>query len=119
MRGIDILGNIAIVKFPWDSKDRDKKREADQILKTHKGVQTVVEKVERFKGRLRTQTTRHIMGVKTKEVLYKENGGVFRFNIDTCYFSPRLSQERIEVANMVKKGENVLVMFGGVAHLLL
>ncbi|MEK6825324.1 MAG: hypothetical protein AABY00_00905 [Nanoarchaeota archaeon] len=115
MKGIDILGNIAIVKFPWKTSSAQKKKEATQILKIHKSVMTVVEKTEKFKGRLRTQTTRHLAGMKTKEVVYKENGCVFRFNIDTCYFSPRLSQERLETAHSVKKGERVLVMFGGVA----
>lgn len=52
---------------------------------------------------------------KNKEVLYKENKCVFRFNIDTTYFSPRLSNERNEISSMIKKDENVLVMFAGVA----
>jgi len=115
MRGYDIVGNIAIVKFPWKTSAKEKKKEAEKLLKMNKSVLTVVEKINKFKGRLRTQTTRHIAGDKGKEVVYRENGCSFRFNIDTCYFSPRLSQERLEVAQMVKNGENVLVMFGGVA----
>lgn len=109
------MGNIAIVKFPWKTSAKEKKKEAEKLLKMNKSVLTVVEKINKFKGRLRTQTTRHIAGDKGKEVVYRENGCSFRFNIDTCYFSPRLSQERLEVAQMVKNGENVLVMFGGVA----
>jgi len=109
------VGNIAIVKFPWKTSAKEKKKEAEKLLKMNKSVLTVVEKINKFKGRLRTQTTRHIAGDKGKEVVYRENGCSFRFNIDTCYFSPRLSQERLEVAQMVKNGENVLVMFGGVA----
>lgn len=115
MRGYDILGNLALVKFPRGTSALQKKREAKQVLDTHKSVLTVVEKVDKFRGRLRTQTTKHLAGMKTKEVLYRENGCVFRFNVDTCYFSPRLAAERQDVAQMVKKGESVLVMFGGVA----
>jgi len=66
-------------------------------------------------GRLRTPKTKFISGEKTKEALYRENGCVFRLNVDSCYFSPRLASERLEIAKMVKKNENVLVMFGGVA----
>jgi tRNA (guanine37-N1)-methyltransferase len=73
-----------------------------------------VEKAGKHKGRLRKQETRHIAGEATKEALYKENGCVFRFNVDTCYFSPRLAAERQEVARNVKENERVLVMFGGV-----
>jgi len=83
-------------------------------LKEHKSVRTVLEKTSGFSGRLRTQKTKWVAGEKTKEVLYKENSCVFRFNIDTCYFSGRLSEERKELAGKVKKNENVLVMFGGV-----
>ncbi len=38
-----------------------------------------------------------------------------RFNIESTYFSPRLSNERKELASMIKKNEEVLVMFAGVA----
>ena len=40
---------------------------------------------------------------------------MFRFNIDETYFSPRLSNERKEIANKIKKGDKVLVMFAGIS----
>ena len=113
--GIDIVGNIAILKFDRAVSLRAKKKVALDFLSEHKSVGTVLEKVGKFSGRLRTLKTRFLVGEKTKEVLYRENGCVFRFNVDTCYFSPRLSTERKKVASMVRRGEKVLVMFGGVA----
>ena len=115
MKGEDILGNIAILKFDWAEKQKDKKKAALKFLREHKQVRTVLEKSGKISGRLRTLKTKYIFGEKTKEALYKENGCVFRFNVDSCYFSPRLSSERSEVAKMVKPNENVLVMFSGVA----
>lgn len=114
-RGYDILGNIAILKFKRGVGSREKKKSALKILKEHKGISTVLEKSEKFKGRLRTQKTKYLAGERTKEVLYKENDCVFRLNVDSCYFSPRLSSERKEIGEMCKKGERVLVLFGGVA----
>jgi tRNA (guanine37-N1)-methyltransferase len=115
LRAYDVLGNIAIVKFP-DGLNMSKKKEfASRIMKENKGIKTVLEKTRRFKGRLRKQETKYIAGERTKEALYKENECVFRFNVDKTYFSPRLSNERKEVASMIKSGENVLVMFAGVA----
>jgi tRNA (guanine37-N1)-methyltransferase len=111
----DLFGSVAVVKFPWKTKSAEKKKFATRLMKVQKGVKTVVEKIGKFKGRLRKMETRHIAGDKTKEVLYKENGCVFRFNIDNTYFSPRLSNERALIARKIKKGENVLVMFAGVA----
>jgi len=115
MSGYDISGNIAVVKFKRGEKVAKKKKFALRLLKTHNNVKTVLEKVGKFSGRLRTNKTKYILGEKTKEVLYRENGCEFRFNVDSCYFSPRLSMERKIVAEMCKKNENVLVMFGGVA----
>jgi tRNA (guanine37-N1)-methyltransferase len=115
MRGQDILGNIAILKFDWNESLKDKKREALRFLREHKGVRTVLEKTKKFSGRLRTLKTRWLAGEKNLEALYKENGCEFRFNVESCYFSSRLASERTELASMVKKGENVLVLFGGVA----
>jgi len=115
VRAFDVLGNIAVVNFPRDFKKKDKKKFSEKILKENKSVKTVLEKIGKVKGRLRKSTTRYLAGEKTKEVLYKENNCVFRFNINTTYFSPRLSNERKEIASKVQKGEKVLVMFAGVA----
>ncbi len=115
MKGYDILGNIAIVKFARGDNRAKKMGEAKTLLNQHKNVSTVLEKSGKFKGRLRTLKTNFIAGIKTKEALYKENNCAFRFNVDTCYFSPRLSSERSEIANKIKKNESVLVMFAGVA----
>ncbi len=112
--GIDILGNIALLKFDRTKKVAEKKRVANKFMKEHKNVRTVLEKIGGFSGRLRTQKTKWLVGEKTKEALYKENGCEFRFNVDTCYFSPRLSEERKELAEKIKKKEEVLVMFAGV-----
>lgn len=113
--GYDIVGNIAILKFDRDVSSTAKKKFAVDYLKNHKGVSGVFEKTGKFSGRLRTLKTKWLAGDKTKEAIYRENGCGFRFNVDTSYFSPRLSEERKNVASFVKKGERVLVMFGGVA----
>lgn len=115
MAGYDLVGNIAIVKFSRDDSKKKKLLIAKKLMKENKQVRTVLEKAGKFSGRLRTQKGKYILGERTKEVLYRENGCEFRFNVDTCYFSPRLASERNEIAKMIKKGEKVLVLFGGVA----
>jgi tRNA (guanine37-N1)-methyltransferase len=115
IRSYDTFGSIALVKFPEDFKKSEKKKFALKLLKEQKSIKTVLEKSGKIKGRLRKFTTKYIAGEKTKEVLYHENGCVFRFNIDSTYFSPRLSNERKEIASKIKKDDVVLVMFAGVA----
>ncbi len=114
-RAFSVLGNIAIVNFSDDVKKSERKKFAEKILKEHNNIKAVLEKSGKFSGRLRKMKTDFLAGEKTKEILYKENNCVFRFNVDTTYFSPRLSNERKEIAKQIKKGENVLVMFAGVS----
>ena len=114
-RSFNILGNIAIVNFSDKISLELKKKFAEQLLLKYPHIKTVLEKSGKFSGRLRKMKTKHLTGEKNKEVLYKENNCVFRFNLDTTYFSPRLSNERKEIASLIKKNEDVLVMFAGVA----
>ncbi|MEK6919340.1 MAG: hypothetical protein AABW73_04885 [Nanoarchaeota archaeon] len=117
----DIVGNIAIIKFE-DGRDAtrgkklaEKKKVAKTIIERHKNISTVLEKIGQVSGRLRTIKTKHLAGTKTKEAEYRENGCTFKFNVEKCYFSPRLSEERKRLMQECKPEEKILVMFGGVA----
>ncbi|MEX2016878.1 MAG: hypothetical protein WD876_00185 [Candidatus Pacearchaeota archaeon] len=114
MGAYDFFGNVVLVKFDRKTSAREKKKFAEKIMKENTAIKTVLEKTGKFKGRLRKQETKYLLGLKTKEVLYRENGCVFRFNIDKTYFSPRLGNERKEIAGLIKGGD-VLVMFAGAA----
>lgn len=114
MTSYDVLGNIAILKFKKETR-KQKLRIARAILKEHKNISTVLEKKDKIKGRLRTMKTNFIFGKKTKEALYLESGCKFKLNIEKCYFSPRLSGERLEIAGKIKKKDKVLILFAGVA----
>lgn len=114
LKSYDVIGNIAILKFPRGTKKEIKINLAKKLLKEKKSLSTIVEKVERVKGRLRTLRVRHLCGKKTLEALYIENNCRFKLNIESCYFSPRLSNERKEIAQQVKPNERILVMFSGV-----
>ena len=115
MRSFNVMGSIAIINFPDNVSLKDKKNKANEILREHANIKTVLEKSGKFKGRLRKMETKYLAGEKNKEILYKENGCLFRFNIDKTYFSPRLSNERKEISKLIKKGDDVLVMFAGVS----
>jgi len=113
-RAFDVLGKIVLVRFSEDFELKDKKKFAKDLLKKNKAIQTVLEKQGKISGRLRKIKTKFLEGINTKETLYRENGCWFRFNVDSTYFSPRLSSERLELAKKIKKDKEVLVMFSGV-----
>ena len=112
MADYDILGNIAILKGEGKTEEQ-KILQAQELLKKP-GIETVLEKATNVKGRLRTIKTKHLLGKKTLVAELKENGCTFRFNVESCYFSPRLSNERQIIASKIKRKDKVLVMFAGV-----
>jgi tRNA (guanine37-N1)-methyltransferase len=115
----DIVGNIAILKFPRRTPWIIKKLKARKFLKQNKNITTVLEKTQGFFGKLRTQKTKHLAGIKTKQTTYKENNCIFKFNVDESYFSSRLSNERKMIADKItkltKKNFKILIMFAGIA----
>jgi tRNA G37 N-methylase Trm5 len=118
MANYDIIGNIGIIKFNNEISKSEKLEKAQELMKQYKSLKTVVEKIDKVSGRLRTIKTKHILGEKTLIADYVENNCRFKFNIETCYFSPRLSNERMEIAKIIDRNKrkklNILVMFAGV-----
>lgn len=109
----DVIGSIAVLKFEREVKASEKKRTAEKLLKQN-NIRSVLEKSEKIKGRLRKYKVKWLAGEKITETLHKESGCLFKLDVDKCYFSPRLSNERKEIAGRIKKGKKVLVMFAGV-----
>ncbi|MBT4135521.1 hypothetical protein HOD75_03435 [archaeon] len=112
MTNYDIMGNIAVVKGDGKKK-KELVSQAKKILE-RPSIKTVVEKSGNVKGRLRTIDTKHILGEKNLIAEYRENACLFKFNVEDCYFSSRLSGERKIIAEKIKMKDKVLVMFAGV-----
>ncbi len=64
----NILGNIAVVNFPFNVKSSEKKKFALQLLKERPNIKTVLEKSGKFSGRLRKMKTKHLAGEKTRSL---------------------------------------------------
>lgn len=107
----DVIGSIAILPF----HSSNAKQQAKTLLAEHKNIKSVFLKTGKIKGRLRKLKLKFIAGINSLETIYKENNCLMKLNVQDCYFSQRLSNDRLEIANKVKKNEKVLVMFAGVA----
>jgi len=110
----DVVGDIAIIEIK-DELVKKQRVIADVVLKLNNHIKVVCKKVGAHHGKYRRQKLEVIAGEKRKITEYKENGVRLRLNVETCYFSPRLSTERKRIFELVKKRERVLVMFSGVA----
>jgi len=110
----DIIGSrekaVAIVEIPDELKPI-----AEAIMRLHKNVKSVLKKTSERKGELRLRSYELIAGDADTEVLHKEHGYVLKLDPQKVYFSPREARERQRIAEQVKAGETVMVMFSGVA----
>jgi len=114
VRSYDVIGDIAIIEIP----DELKKKEvliAETLLKQHKNIKVVVKKIGWHRGIYRLQNVKILAGERRKQTEYKESGARMKLNVEKTYFSPRFGTERLRIANQVKKDENVLIMFSGIA----
>ena len=111
--GIDVIGDIAIVKLRPGVKG-DEAALVKAILDEMKNVKGVYGQEGAVEGDFRLRKLRHLGGEMRTETIHKENGIRLKLDIETCYFSPRLSTERLRIAEMVREGEKVLNMFAGV-----
>lgn len=113
-KSFDIVGDILIFSDFPDALKKKEKVIADVALKLFKNVNVVAKKSEFHGGVFRTKKVKILGGAKRKTTEHIENKVRLKLNIETCYFSPRLSNERLRVAKLVKPNELVLVMFSGV-----
>ena len=108
----DVIGDIAIIKIPEELENRESDI-ADQILLRMKNVRTVLKQASNVDGEFRTRGVKFIAGERKFETVYKESGCLFKVNVATVYFSPRLSTERERIASLVLDGEHIFNMFAG------
>ena len=56
-----------------------------------------------------------LAGFDTKETIHKENNVRLKLNVEEVYYSARYSTERKRIMQLVKPGEDILIMFSGAA----
>lgn len=110
----EIVGKILILEIP-DELEKKEKIIAEAYLKLNNNIETVVRKEQIHEGTFRTRKVKILAGKQTKETIHYENGVKLKLHLDKSYFSARLANERLRIAKMIKKGEDILVMFSGVA----
>ncbi len=109
----DIVGDIAVIKMPEDSVV-NASIVAEAILNKHKNVKVVLTQIDSVSGDYRTRRLIHVAGENRTHTVHKESGCLFAVDLQSCYFSPRLSHEHRRIAQLVQPSEIVINMFAGV-----
>lgn len=117
-RSYDIVGSekkaVAIVEIP-KGLEKEKNLIGEAVLKINKNVVSVLNKLSERKGTYRLKDYELIAGKDDTEVVHKEYGYSLKLDPRKVFFSPRELTERQRVAGQVNAGEDVLVMFSGIA----
>ena len=109
----DQIGDIIIVRIP-DSLVSKKQVIGKTLLEQVSTANSVFYQSSPVEGDFRTRQLEVIAGENKTQTEYKENGCKFIVDVEKAFFSPRLSTERERIAGLVKDGEIVINMFGGV-----
>ncbi len=109
----DIIGEIAIIRIPDELYDK-KEIIGNAILNNIKHIRSVYMQSSPVKDLYRIRELECIAGVDNPITIYKEHGCKFKLNVKSVYFSPRLSNERKRITDLVNNNETIINMFAGV-----
>jgi tRNA (guanine37-N1)-methyltransferase len=109
----DQIGNIIILRIP-DSLLHKRKIIGEVLLDKVKTARSVYCQSSPVEGDFRIRKLELLAGEDKTETEYKEHGCRFKVDVEKTFFSPRLSTERDRIAGLIKEGETIINMFGGV-----
>ena len=111
---IEIIGDIAVIRKPFNLDVSVLKPLAERILKEVPHVRRVWCAVGEVSGEYRVREYVHLAGEARSETVYKELGCLFKLDITRVYVSPRLNYEHRRIMMLVSQGEVIVNMFAGV-----
>lgn len=109
----DIIGDLAVIEIPRPLEPKELQI-GQAIMKVHRNVRGVLKKLGPMEGEYRVRRLRCIAGEDRTVTYCKESGVTMKVDLAKAYFSVRLATERKRIADLVKGGERVLVLFAGV-----
>lgn len=108
----DVVGDIAILRLS-EASEKYCEVIAKTVMDVHRNVRTVLVQAGPVHGSFRTREFHHVTGESNVVTTHVEAGCTFSVDVSKCYFSPRLSYERMRVARLVRDEEVVVNMFAG------
>lgn len=112
-KSYDIVGDIVVIRVP-EKLVHHSTTIGEAIMKLHKNVKSVWRQSSAVDGEFRLRKLMYVAGEKRTVTTCVEHGCVLQVDLQSCYFSPRLSYERMRIAQLVQPREVVVNMFAGV-----
>ncbi|MDI6886446.1 MAG: class I SAM-dependent methyltransferase family protein [archaeon] len=115
IKSYDLIGDVIIIRIPYEVYS---KREiiAETLHKIYPRVRTIaaVPLYAHTDELYRTRDVQVIWGDENLETTHRESGCSFKVDLKHVFFSPRLSYERMRVAQKVLPTETIINTFSGV-----
>lgn len=112
-RRIEIIGDIAIIRKPFNLSEDIFKIVGEELLKSLPYVKSVWLAITPVYGIERTRSYVHLAGEKRSETIYKEHGCIFKLDVTKVYISPVLGYDHMRIAKQIRRNEKILNMFSG------
>lgn len=112
-RSFDVIGDIAVIELS-ESLEQFSEVIGQGVLKISPHIRLALRRTSQVEGTFRTRRFEIIAGVGGTETVHREFSCRYQLDVSTVYFNPRLSGERMRIAQQVKPGESVVDMFAGV-----
>ncbi|MBN1455273.1 MAG: class I SAM-dependent methyltransferase family protein [Methanomicrobia archaeon] len=111
----DRIGEVIIIRIPEDAQ-AEQMHIAEALHTVYPKVRTIaaVPLHAQTDDRYRTRDLTVIWGDPSLETTYCERGCRYKADLKQVFLSPRLSYERMRIAEKVAPGETILNMFAGV-----
>lgn len=109
----EVIGDIVIITLSPSFEHLENKI-AQAVLKMFPDLRIIAKRISQHSGEFRVPSLVKIEGEGDFSTVHKEFGLRLHVDPETVYFSPRSASERYRIAEQVKPGEKVLVMFSGV-----
>jgi tRNA (guanine37-N1)-methyltransferase len=109
----DVIGDVALIKIP-DELAPYGRQMGEALVSANRSIRAVFSD-SGVKGDFRIRDLERLAGSGGSETVHKEFGVRLFTDPAKVYFNPRLSSERARIASLVKDGEIIIDMFGGVA----
>lgn len=109
----DQIGSIIVLRIP-DSLLQKKRIIGATLLEQVKTAESVFYQSSNVDGSFRIRSLELLAGADTTETEYREHGCRFAVDVEKAFFSPRLSTERLRIAEMTRDSDIVVNMFAGI-----
>jgi len=108
----DVIGSIAVLCLPPALSDY-KAEIAHAIVSRRKNITAVINKTSRLGGSNRTASYEILAG-HSRITVHHEYDYLYKLDVGTVFFNPRLGSERKRITSQVQQGERLLVPCCGV-----